>query len=270
MALEFTIFSEFHDAVSKFINRELIEVERTLNGEGIKLKELDELFIAVDGKLFDILPNGTLVKVNLYIASPRAYNQRITLPKYHLYSCRTLINMFNNTRGNHRYKINTRTDGLFPMAFPIAFQQQYSEMQNLEVCRYCLGKFLNKERVTNEDMQNFNIEEFHNNHTSFFNFDTSILENGEDAVPIEYVEDWNEISKKLREQKNYTCQNHRCRFKARNTYERRFIHTHHTNRDLANNTKENLKVLCIKCHSEVDMYHTQIKSSDNYREFINL
>jgi len=84
----------------------------------------------------------------------------------------------------------------------------------------------------------------------------------------EYVEDRNQISKKLREQKNYTCQI--CGFRARNTYEQRFIHTHHTNGDLANNTKENLKVLCIKCHSEVDLYHTQVKSSDNYREFMNL
>jgi len=263
MALELTNFSDFLNEVRKFI-------EGPLKNEGRWINDLDELFISRNennNALFYILSDGTLVKVNLYIASPRAYNGNITLPKYHIYSCRTVKEMFSNQR-RHRYKINIKTDGLFSMAFPINFQEQYNEMQKLEVCRYCLSKFLNKERVMDKDIQNFNLEEFHNNHISFFNFDTSILENGEDAVPIEYVEDWNQISKKLREQRNYTCQ--KCGFRARNTYEQRFIHTHHSNGDLANNTKENLKVLCIKCHSEVDIYHTQIKSSNNYREFMNL
>jgi predicted HNH restriction endonuclease len=68
--------------------------------------------------------------------------------------------------------------------------------------------------------------------------------------------------------KAYRCED--CGWQPTNNYQKRFIHTHHQNGDKTNNKEENLKVLCIECHSNVDGYHTQIKSQPNYGEFIEL
>ena len=86
-------------------------------------------------------------------------------------------------------------------------------------------------------------------------------------IPYVYTQNWNRISTQIKTKKEYRCES--CGFKAPDNYHKKFIHTHHINGDKQNNTMDNLKVLCIKCHSDVDIYHKRIKSSENYREFVS-
>jgi hypothetical protein len=141
------------------------------------------------------------------------------------------------------------------------------ENQKLNICKWCLSMFL-KRRSFDNDVENFNLKHFYEKNTSFFNFDTSALEKGEDAKINVYHAKWREISTRFKERGNYTCED--CGWKPKIREYQRFIHTHHQNRDKTNNRRENLKVLCIKCHSQVDRFHRQIQEGEEYKKFIGL
>lgn len=273
MNLQFSNFKTFLNAVQSITQEKLSEAKKLLKTEGKNISDISDIFINDNGELFDLLPDGTLVKVNLYIATKETDKYYLNsidekdLYKYHIYQCTTISTMFNTGR-KHRYKLNTREDGTFFYRFHDSNGQLLKENQNqkLNVCKNCLKKFLRKKYVSDYDVQKFDLKEFHNQHNSFFNFDTSSLEKGENATPNVYSPKWTKISNQMKSRFNYTCQE--CEWKPKNEYQKKFIHTHHQNGDKANNYQENLKVLCIKCHADVDNYHTRIKSSQNYKEFI--
>jgi len=273
MDLVFEKFESFLNVVEQIIGNKLNEAKKLLKTEGKDIYNISDIFLSSNDELFDLLPDGTLVKLNLYIATKNIDQYKINsirqedLYKYHIYKCSTVSQMFNTGR-KHRYKINSRDDGTFFYIFNDYRGNIIKKVENqkLHVCKNCLSYFLQKKYASNTDVQNFNLKDFHKQNRGFFNFDTSSLEKGEDAKPNVYSRKWNEISTKLKIKKDYTCEN--CGWRAKNRYEQRFIHTHHQNGDKQNNKMDNLKVLCIECHANVDMYHTRIKSQHNYREFI--
>jgi len=274
MNLVFERFESFLEEVQKITSNKLNEAKKILEVEGKDIDTISDIFISDNSELFDILPDGTLVKVNLYIATKNIDRYSLNtlsskdLYKYHIYRCSTISKMFQSGR-KHRYKINNRDDGTFFFLFNdynrrILKEEKY---QKLDICKNCLHKFLNR-YASDYDVENFNLENFHKQNYSFFDFDTSKLEKGEDAIPNEYTKKWREISTQFKTKKDYTCE--ACGWRPNNLYQKRFIHTHHQNGDKTNNMKENLKVLCIKCHANIDSYHTQIKSQSNYKEFIQV
>lgn len=273
MELTFTKFDDFLEVIKNITQKELIEVKKLLLGKGKEIKSLDNIFINSNDEFFDFLPDGSLVRVNLYIAVKNVEVYRELAPenlyKYHIYKCKTIDEMFKSGR-KFRYSINNRIDGTFYYKFADYRGNILKEVENqkLNICKYCLSKYLNR-RVNDIDVENFNLAEFHKNNSVFFNnLDIEKLEKGEFVTPNIYVDNWNYISRKVREKRKYTCEN--CGFSPRNEYEKRFIHTHHINGDKINNYEDNLKVLCIKCHSEVDNFHLRIKNSKEYKEFLNL
>lgn len=274
MDLNFSTFKTFLDTVQSITQQKLSEAKKLLETEGKDITDISDIFINDNGELFDLLPDGSLVRVNLYIATKeidKHYLNNIQteeLYKYHIYQCSTISQMFNSGR-KHRYKLNTRQDGTFFYTFHDfngRFLKQ-NKHQKLNICKNCLKKFLQKKYASDYDVQNFNLEKFHQQNNGFFNFDTSSMEKGEDAKPNVYSHKWTQISNQIKIKHDYTCQE--CAWQPKNTYQRKFIHTHHKNGNKQNNGESNLKVLCIKCHSEVDAYHTRIKSSANYKEFLN-
>ncbi|SHO81101.1 hypothetical protein MNB_SV-15-820 [hydrothermal vent metagenome] len=274
MNLNFEKFESFLKAVENIIGSKVKEARKLLESKGKDIENISDIFISENDELFDLLPDGSLVKVNLYIATKNvdAYTMnRLTkkdLYKYHIYKCSTITQMFNAER-KHRYKINKRDDGKFFFIFNDYRGNilKKSENQELNICKNCLAKFLHK-YVSDNDVENFNLQDFHNQNSNLFDFDTSSLEKGEDAKPNVYSQRWNRISTQFKIKKDYTCE--ACNWKAQNQYQQRFIHTHHQNGDKTNNRDENLKALCIKCHSEVDVFHSRIKKQDSYKEFMEL
>lgn len=67
-----------------------------------------------------------------------------------------------------------------------------------------------------------------------------------------YVKEWQRISRIYRQQQNYTCEKCNIILDGMN---KRFLEVHHVNGDKTNNKEENLKCLCIECHSTVDQRH---------------
>ncbi len=274
MEFNFPKFDTFLNVVKSITKRELVKAKELLATEGKNITSLEDIIIGVNGELFDTLPDGTVVKVNLYIAVKSVDKASLwnieprDIYKYHIYRCNTIAQMFDSGR-KHRYKINNRDNGTFFYKFTDYQGNILSQRDNqkLNICKNCLKKFLQKQFASDYDVENFNLKDFHQQNSSIFgNIDTSSLEMGEDAKANVYTGNWREVSNKIKNRENYTCQN--CGWKPRNRYEQSFIHTHHQNGDKQNNQDENLSVLCIKCHSEVDLYHKRIQSSKKYKEYL--
>jgi len=273
MNLVFEKFESFLEVVKEITLSQLDKAKELLKGEGKDLTDISDIFVGNSSELFDILPDGTLIKVNLYIATKNIDRDLDTvtinsLNKYHIYSCEVISNMFKSGR-THRYKRNNRDDGTFHYKLHDNHGNKLDEIinQELNICKKCLRQFLNH-YASDDDVENFNLKEFHKHNSSLFNFNTSEFEKGEDATANVYSQRWNEISTQIKIKRDYTCES--CGWKPKNTYQQRFVHTHHQNGDKTNNGQDNLKVLCIECHSNVDEYHTRIQSQNNYKEFIKI
>ena len=115
MDLAFEKFESFLNAVREITLTELDKAKELLNNEGKDITNISDIFVGNSNVFFDILPDGTLVKVNLYIAtksieeSSLAHISAKDLYKYHIYKCSTISQMFRSGR-KHRYKINNRTN----------------------------------------------------------------------------------------------------------------------------------------------------------------
>ena len=83
-----------------------------------------------------------------------------------------------------------------------------------------------------------------------------------DTAPInDYSHNWPEISEKVREERNYICDNPSCRIQLVN--DKKSLHVHHINGLKNDNTKSNLRVICIRCHAN-EPGHAHMKGKDYY------
>ena len=60
-----------------------------------------------------------------------------------------------------------------------------------------------------------------------------------------YVSDWQSIAKNAKEAANWRCD--QCHLSL--ISDRELLHVHHRDRDTMNNSRANLQVLCVQCHS---------------------
>lgn len=275
--LKFTNFKSFLNAVQSITKEDLEKAKRLLKTSGKDIKSIEDIFVNNNGELFELLPDGSLVRVNLYIAMQnidyyadfKNFTSNDIQYKYHIFKCGVISNMFNRGR-KHRYKINNRDNGTFYYTFTNSVGNIIgtNENQKIDICRPCLKKFLNQKYMPSiEDAKNFKLETFHHeNNNSFFDIDTSNMEQGEYAKSNIYSSIWDKISRQIKTNRNYTCE--KCGYIPKSDNDKRYMHTHHENGDKRNNKEDNLQVLCIKCHSEVDSFHTRIKGSIDYKDFI--
>lgn len=271
---KFTNFESFLKIVQLITKENLAQAKQLLKTKGKDIQSIDDIFINDNGELFELLPDGTLLKVNLYIAIQEVdinyfnINNIVIqkLPKYHIYHCTTISSMFNSGR-KHRYKVNNRDNGTFYYTFTNShgISIATNEFQKLNVCKNCLAKFLHRP-ASDTDVANFDLKDFHKKGNNFFDDDISDMEQGEYAQPNVYSRTWDRISTQIKKKRNYICEE--CGYKPKNQSHQKFIHTHHVNGNKQNNHEDNLRVLCIKCHSNIDSYHARIKASAIFKEFI--
>ena len=190
------------------------------------------------------------------------------LPRFHLANCITLVEM-KNTGRFERYVVSDREDGYFYVRMGGGTLLQ----KKLPVCQNCLDK-LSWNGFSRDSMSssyrltlvnNFSIKEF------FTKFPHSLHKNvplhtGTSAPINEYPTNWVEISSELRRQLGYVCQS--CNLVVGETF-KKFLHVHHVNGVRMDCRVENLKCLCISCHSEQPM-HEHMKNTSEYIEFKNI
>jgi len=247
----------------------------TLEKDGIEVNFENEIGCSPYSKDIVTTENGMFFKghrVVLHIAEAfykhTKYTEVSKLHKYHLHYCQALKQQ--KEKGNlDKYRVSLSKNG----EFYYTFKEGQVSNQKLNVCRKCLGDFNPDIDFWKLDIQNFSLQNFldsqpktvQNGDSPKLLFDGLSL-NGMDfdynSVSSEYRKDWREISISRKRAENYTCQD--CGWKPIKDKNRRYIHTHHLDKNKSNNLSSNLKVLCIKCHFE---HHPSLKDTEDYKDF---
>lgn len=211
--------------------------------------------------IFSISSSGNERQVFLYMK--RYHIQQFGLPRFHICKCQT-IEAFIASGGfkSHYVKANT-----VPVPV-IDLDDSYieKEIPNLPLCSNCRSMI--KANADIDFDTNASAEKF----VEMLKKSNNEAENENQEVDLfGYVKNWEFISKKFREEKNYTCEN--CGLQITNLYYRQYIHVHHINGNKLNNNYSNLICLCLYCHAHVDDHHLKrLTTGANgivYRDFYN-
>ena len=254
MSIQLNQFKELLSAVKKF---EVINFDETKfeKGEGLDI-DLSDIFSTNKGELFVILKNGSIRKAIIHIVDISSWLEKWGSPRFHIYECKKIKEM--QTQGkNHRYKASRGKNNKF---YLIKKDKQWYE--TLKICYHCLNQY-NDQHNSNETKQSFPLNEWIENPMSASQLPKVELDIC--TVPNRYTENWPKISRKLKEQEQYFCQECGKDFSDKEC--KKFLHVHHMDADKRNNTRENLKVLCIECHCK-EHNHKHMKQSSMYKEWL--
>ena len=190
--------------------------------------------------------------------------------RIHLTDCRTIDSMKRRNRFE-RYIGSQNRDGEFKVNVYIDENRNQAESTEittkLMTCKNCLDEInYNNYSDSNRSDRNqiwseFNLNDYFDKFSTYFR---EVPIHTCATIPLDdYPEDWSEISRNLREERGYTCEE--CGLNlSRHMY---YLHTHHIDHVLHNVNPQNLKALCIICHSNKPG-HESMHVSDVVRSII--
>jgi hypothetical protein len=276
---DFTIFSPFLEAkrrmgISPSAIGNLESVEVTFSGPTYKeLKDLKGQ--GVDVELDEVLENedGTLryknKRVILYIRDVAGYSKNYGDPRFHVSNCRTIQEMRSNNRFG-RYVVANRDDGLFSVNVG---ESRKSADKKLQVCQNCLdylsydGFELQWEQHTRQrTVGQFKISRFFEIYPRSLHYEIPSY-NSANAPRNSYSNNFSEISKSYRESVDWKCEGLFCGVNLNASEHRKFLHVHHQDGQKNNNSRQNLKALCLNCHAN-EFQHQHMRSLPEYEDFL--
>ena len=260
MNLKITKFDTLLISINKFgvgyfSYTTIIKERKQFENEGLDI-DLSDVFSTNNGELFIILKDGSIRKAIIHIVDISSWPDKWGYPRFHIYSCKKIAEM-KSTNKKNRYKASSRKDGLF---YLIKKERKWYEA--LEICQFCLTLY-NSQFKVQKTKKNFPLQEYIKKtirHSWFADISIDHC-----TVPNNYTESWQAISKTIKKQHKYLCFTCGRDFSAPEC--KKFLHAHHINADKRDNTRGNLKVLCIECHSK-EHNHSHIKQSREYKEYL--
>lgn len=163
----------------------------------------------------------------LFAYLPR-YNTKkySSMPKYHIYTCES-------KEKYQGYKFSNK----MPVDIYSKDENKTYSNQHLKLCRNCQKEVNHSIWGLFSDLQWFDVILKKANETEF---------TGKDLKRDGYVRLWKQISEAYREKMNFVCEE--CGINLTN--DRYFLEVHHNDKNRLNNNEDNLKCLCVKCHSK--------------------
>ena len=245
--------------------------------QGVDVDEKD-LVRGGSEAFYDVSESGEIRRVIVYITQqigPRGYlkteedlfNQE-KFHKFHLFYCSTI-----KSYKLKRYRKTTRSDNRF--RYHLIWNNQEIDAEGavagreLRLCKNCWSLLENLALELDEigTFNSFNLEEFIKSGVTVGGLSpSSYLPEVGDRLRL-YPDDWDEISRSVKERRNWECEE--CGISLKTSEFRRFLQAHHKDGDPSFNTLGNLQVLCIRCHAEQPM-HGHIKHDPAYKRFCEI
>lgn len=167
-------------------------------------------------------------------------------PALHIFNCDTTADL------SRRMRVTLSSHNNF-----YSRDQHKTVSTTLEICRKCARNLRRK----------YNLKLGTN---SFNNFILALEESERTKQKITdsrgYILNWQQVSYCFRDSKGFKCE--KCGFGVTDEKDKKYLHTHHINRDKTNNHRNNLQCLCVKCHSEVDECHRNKFALDGLAQLI--
>lgn len=244
-------FSELKELVRTFgINPDLVNSKFQAITEILTRTELDKNVDIESSGIYYKDKNGNRHKGFLFIE--KGYNREEAIrggwntivPKFHISNCITIQ--------EQKRKINF--DGHY------VFSNQVVKMEDLDgsikellICKNCV-------KISNNVYNGMSTSNYRDmiilNEDSEPNFIDSELPKDVTTDLWGYTSDWDEQSKNYRIKKRFTCEN--CGIELnKNIADGYYLETHHLDGNKLNNNEENLKCLCVLCHSFSNDYHIE-------------
>jgi hypothetical protein len=175
--------------------------------------------------------------------------------KVHVANCITLDEM--KRRGRiERYVVR---NGLSPNFLVSGKTREGEEIEGeaeLRVCMNCM-KLLNYKNFNNKRgfvrkavVNEFSLEQFFATYSSYFKY--MPMRKAEDISSNHYSENWKEVSRRYRENLGWKCEG--CSVDLSTQAHRKLLHVHHINGVKGDDSPNNLKALCVDCHSKEEMH----------------
>ena len=161
-------------------------------------------------------------------------------PRMHLCQCQTIKNFINKGSLDSDYRF-AETDSV--KVIDSDNNDRETLVKELPLCSFC-AKIMNRQGRFGHVNNSVDFAKLFVNTKKTDRIQNDIFG---------YTKDWPKISKAYRELKNYTCEN--CRVQILNGFDLQYLHVHHIDGNKENNSKQNLRCLCVKCHSMVDQLH---------------
>lgn len=224
----------------------------------------------------EVLNDGTFTfkgrRVIVYIRDVTAYREEYRMPKFHLAMCETLLAMKDEGRYEKRYVVSARDDGLFPVQKIRNNRVVSSEECRLDVCQNCLHglryKAFNKNQPGKKKrsfIQDFSIDSFFEEFGRSPVWSLPLYDSTHAPTNIYSVEFY-EIARRIKEERGYICEEIKCKRDLSKFKHQRFLHAHHIDGDKSDNSRPNIKLLCIRCHAKM-FQHWHVFDLPDYARF---
>jgi HNH endonuclease len=177
-------------------------------------------------------------------------------------------------RFDEKYVIFDKEHTKFPIFIIRKNKYKQKEERDLKVCQNCLDGLafngFSYRKMNKKDRSRF-VAEF--TPSQFFRVYPRSLhiakpKHHSDTAPLnDYPPYFAQLSDRLRQENGWRCE--QCGKVLSERHLRQYLHVHHVNGNRSDNSRENLRILCLACHAD-EPQHSHMRRTSAYAEFARL